>query len=99
MTELDRINALVAPIEARASNATPEPWLQPLEDERRAIAAANRPRVNLLGIDVDGMAVFENAASRAFSAHARTDVPALIAELRVMAAKFDGLSDELAVER
>ena len=63
-------------IEARANAASPGPWAW--DDRYDAVIDANRQVV----IDTDGGYNMESEADRAFTIHAREDVPALIAEVR-----------------
>ena len=83
-------------IRDRAAAATEGPWLQGEHvGEPRALCAASRPLVSLLGLDVDGMAIVESAADATFIAHAREDVPRLIAH----ALAVGQVAVDLAAER
>lgn len=81
--------AYVVEVETRASAATHGPWIQPLSDEPRAIVSVDNPAHSLLGLDVDGMAVFERERDAQFIANARVDVPALCRIVREQAAAYN----------
>ncbi|WP_438029101.1 hypothetical protein [Sorangium sp. So ce233] len=76
-------------IKGRCDEATPGPWLQPLEDEQRAIASAQRPTTSLLALDVDNMAIFAREEDATFAAKARTDVPELLGEVKRLRLLFE----------
>lgn len=70
-------------IEARANAATPGPWHWEAEDDCRTLVAADLPNVEPLLFFDDGWA---QPCDREFVAHAREDVPALVAEVRLLRA-------------
>jgi hypothetical protein len=70
-------------IEERANAATPGPWHVDDEDYAEAIYAADDVTTVIAGGRWGGEArVFETTEDARFIAHARTDVPALVAEVR-----------------
>lgn len=89
--------AFVEEVEGRASKATLGPWTQPLEDEPRAIAAESRPRMSLLGLDVDGMVIVESVHDAHFIRCARVDVPRLCQIVREQAAELRTFRDDFCV--
>lgn len=75
----------LAEIEARANAATPGPWYA---EHRGVVAGACREVIDI----VDDCAVSgwrDYPANQAFIAHAREDVPALVAEVRRLTAALD----------
>jgi hypothetical protein len=103
-TELDRVNALVAPIEARANKATPGPWNiereMGIEDDPDDTVYAVESIGPLVHVQFRGDIIGDGEQADAdaeFVSEARIDVPALIAELRAMAGKSDRRSDQLRV--
>lgn len=86
---LDLIVEKAQELARAASAASPGPWLQPLEDEQRAIVSAERPTLSLLGLDRDGMAIFDREAdakfvvvARAHAAEISVDAIMLVDEVR-----------------
>lgn len=74
---------------ARAAEASPE-WIQAAHiGEPRAIVSAPRRMENLLGLDSDGMAIFQRAEDAHFAAAARTDVPTAAATMLDLAARLE----------
>lgn len=67
-------------IKARAAAATPGPWTGH-EEAGRVIVSASNSDLSLLALDVDGTAIVFSHADHAFICHARTDIPALVAEV------------------
>jgi hypothetical protein len=78
----------MAEIEARAEKATEGPWALPFDDGAIALPGG---RNSLLGLDMDGMAVVERRPDAEFIAHAREDVPYLIARARELEAALGEL--------
>lgn len=81
------------------TNAATPQWIQPLDDEPRAIVSALRPRASLLALDVDGMAIFDRSADATFAVRAREYVPRMFVGLRLerdRAEKAEGECKKLA---
>lgn len=67
-------------IEGRAAKATAGPWLQAVHvDEPRALVSITNMQRSLLALDSDDMAIVGTEADAAFIAHARADIPDLLA--------------------
>jgi cell division septum initiation protein DivIVA len=78
-------------IEARANAATPGPWVQSQRDMWMVYRdGGGTPEIDVGG----GYDIKENAA---FVAHARSDVPALVAEVRNLRAYVAALDSEIKV--
>lgn len=84
MSTRKRIEALVEPIEQRAKRATPGPWLWEKEDEDGAGAC-------IITADNTYLGEMMHDHDELFAAHARTDIPTLIAELRSLAECNDAM--------
>ncbi len=82
-------------LERVARAATPGPWLQPLEDEPRAIVAARSPEVSLLALDIDGMAVVDEEADATLIVAMRNSFESLISELRALRAAVEGQGNRI----
>ena len=67
---------------AVAENMTPGPWLTAEHvGEPRAIVAAEKPDLTLLGLDVDGMAIVSSRRDATGIVTLRNDAPAVIRDL------------------
>lgn len=77
----------LAEIEARVNEATPGPWMRGLGNECREVTVRLGPKIAEVYGPRDGM----------FIAHARTDVPDLIAEVRRYRAEIERVATFLAV--
>lgn len=76
----------LAELERLEREATPN-WQQATHiDEPRALVSADRPMVSLLGLDRDGMAIFEDAEDCAVAVAARNALSDLVRELRQLRA-------------
>jgi hypothetical protein len=80
----DITEAELEAIKARCEAATPGPWDNAIEivPEGYALRAQGDPGASLLSVDQDGMGIFDRKEDATFTAHARTDLPRLIAALR-----------------
>lgn len=76
----------LAEIEARAQAATDGPWQAALDRPSHPsvgdITAPGNHHVVCFGHDYDEYGSIDNVADAAFIAHARDDIPALLAEVR-----------------
>lgn len=80
----DAIEALIP------AAATARPWMQAHHiDEPRAIVASARPMHSLLGLDRDGMAIFDSEADAALVVEAVNRFDDLVAEVTRLRALFD----------
>lgn len=91
---------VLAEIEARANAATSGPWGVERTGMRNWIGPMRRcgKRVAAIIVNIDRVGLVPEALSRndnnsEFIAHARTDIPVLIAALRVAWAKIEELRD------
>jgi hypothetical protein len=78
---------------AVVAEATPGSWLQPLEDEQRAIVSSRDPDASLLGLDRDGMAIFYREEDATFVVVARSSAPTLSTHALALVAEVRRLRD------
>lgn len=99
----------LAEIRARADKATPGPWTPQSVCSNRSAPGGVEPWESKetagLGFDIEGPPHpildryrFENGWDAVFIAHARDDVPRLLAEIKQLRQENDALYDQLASE-
>lgn len=95
--DLDEVERRAIKMKEASVAASHAPWLQPIDDERRAIVGGARPGDSLLSLDRDGMAIFAEERDADFAVIARNigellalDVLALVAEVRALRSRLQG---------